>query len=451
MNFIKEYNKELTKEMLDKSLVVIDNNCLLFPIKDYIIGDKIVDAFNSIEKRVYIPFVTQIEYLENEQHIIDVRKENVSRAKRMREDIKDINILIDSAVKNIVNNKLFNNIEQIKKADDKKSLYKEFSDFKINFIDEIEKTAMESLEKLNSELIDKKNRLYDNFSWTHLSDDVDSIRKRMESFLDEASLGGDYDVEVLNDYIQKIGERYNERVSPGYIDDKNDKTITLGGKKVNRSFSDAIFWLDTLDFIKQNQESTDNRKYLVILSNEVKEDWVINRESSRLNIDMYSECYRETGLIAKKIDIWKLLEITTTAEDVEIEKSKDSFEDEYSRKLIIFGNKINFGTDFEFILRVFEETIKKYKIKFSDIQDMPCIAEKGEKTFTTPGFGSQKILVDAVGHEFIIGTQTVKKSKLESIKELFDRYQISYDQLTFEEKVLEDMWKEVQILGDTEN
>lgn len=300
MNFIKEYNKELTKEMLDKSLVVIDNNCLLFPIKDYIIGDKIVDAFNSIEKRVYIPFVTQIEYLENEQHIIDVRKENVSRAKRMREDIKDINILIDSAVKNIVNNKLFNNIEQIKKADDKKSLYKEFSDFKINFIDEIEKTAMESLEKLNSELIDKKNRLYDNFSWTHLSDDVDSIRKRMESFLDEASLGGDYDVEVLNDYIQKIGERYNERVSPGYIDDKNDKTITLGGKKVNRSFSDAIFWLDTLDFIKQNQESTDNRKYLVILSNEVKEDWVINRESSRLNIDMYSECYRETGLIAKK-------------------------------------------------------------------------------------------------------------------------------------------------------
>ena len=56
-----------------------------------------------------------------------------------------------------------------------------------------------------------------------------------------------------------------------------------------------------------------------------------------------------------------------------------------------------------------------------------------------------------MGHEFIIGTQTVKKSKLESIKELFDRYQISYDQLTFEEKVLEDMWKEVQILGDTEN
>lgn len=307
MNLIKDYNREFTKEMLEESLFVIDNNCLLFPLEDYIISDKILAAFDKIKKQVYIPFITQIEYLENERRIVDTRKENVSRAEDERKKIKEATVLIDSGVKNIVNKKKFSSVEQTKKADDRKSWYKEISDFRSRFIDEIEAFANEKLENLNSELIDKKNHLYEEFSWTKLSADVENIREGIEAFLDEVELGEHYDSKVLKDYVQKIKERYKKKISPGYKDqdDKSCKTIVLGGEEVDRSFSDAIFWLDALDFIKQNKkkECGEKYKYLVIISNEIKEDWVVDRKSSSLNIDMYSECFIETGLIAKKIDI----------------------------------------------------------------------------------------------------------------------------------------------------
>lgn len=79
---------------------------------------------------------------------------------------------------------------------------------------------------------------------------------------------------------------------------------------------------------------------------------------------------------------------------------------------------------------------------------MEYIAKKGEKTFDTDGFNSQKKLVDIEGYEFIVGTQTEKKTKLKMIKILFDRYNINYSQLSFEEDQLEDQWKEVQDLDD---
>ena len=93
VNFIKEYNKDFTNEMIKESIFVIDNNCLLFPLKDYVLGDKIVDSFNIIKNDVYIPYVTQIEYLENESNTINKRKEQVKKAKKIISNIEESNQL----------------------------------------------------------------------------------------------------------------------------------------------------------------------------------------------------------------------------------------------------------------------------------------------------------------------------------------------------------------------
>ena len=107
LNIIKEYNKDFTTEMIKESFFVIDNNCLLFPLKDYVLGEKIVDSFDKIKKDVYIPYVTQIEYLENELNIINARNEKVEKAREIIKNIENSNKLLETSIKNIVNNNLF--------------------------------------------------------------------------------------------------------------------------------------------------------------------------------------------------------------------------------------------------------------------------------------------------------------------------------------------------------
>lgn len=100
MNFIKQYHKKLTREMLEESIFIIDTNCLLSSLKDYVIGDKILEAFEKITNSTYIPFITQVEYLENELSVINNRKRNVGevimdiRLKNSAGQLKFMNSLV---------------------------------------------------------------------------------------------------------------------------------------------------------------------------------------------------------------------------------------------------------------------------------------------------------------------------------------------------------------------
>ena len=327
VNFIKEYNKDFTNEMIKESIFVIDNNCLLFPLKDYVLGDKIVDSFNIIKNDVYIPYVTQIEYLENESNTINKRKEQVKKAKKIISDIEESNQLLDFRIKNTINNNLFNEIEKYKKDDAMRSMYEQISSFKNEYVDKI-KNYEEKLKLINDELAEEKNKLLKKVDWKLSTTSVDEIKRVIEKFLDEVKLGLDYTDDILSRYTEVINERYNSNISPGYedIDGKSNRTIFLGGKSVPRHYSDAIFWLDTLDYIICNPNVTKDKKYLIIISNEGKQDWVVGGNKTKINLDMYSECYRKTGLIVKKIDIWTLLNVTGVADGSSIEISRKNYE-----------------------------------------------------------------------------------------------------------------------------
>lgn len=226
VNFIKEYNKDFTNEMIKKSFFVIDNNCLLFPLKDHLLGDKIVDSFNIIKNDVYIPYVTQIEYLENELNIINKRKEQVKRTEKLIADIRGANELIDIRIKNIINNSLFNDIEKYKKDDSMKTMYDQISNFKEDYFERIDKYT-EELKSINNKLVDEKNKLLEEVDWENSATSVDAIKRIIEEFLDGVKLGFDYTDDILSRYTEVINERYNSNISPGYedIDGKSNQKI----------------------------------------------------------------------------------------------------------------------------------------------------------------------------------------------------------------------------------
>lgn len=443
VNFIKEYNKDFTNEMIKESIFVIDNNCLLFPLKDYVLGDKIVDSFNIIKSDVYIPYVTQIEYLENESNTINKRKEQVKKAKKIISDIEESNQLLDFRIKNTINNNLFNEIEKYKKDDAMRSMYEQISSCKNEYIDKI-KNYEEKLKLINDELVEEKNKLLKKVDWKLSTTSVDEIKRVIEKFLDEVKLGLDYTDDILSRYTEAINERYKSNISPGYedIDGKSNRTIFLGGKSVPRHYSDAIFWLDTLDYITCNPNVTKDKKYLIIISNEGKQDWVVGGNKTKINLDMYSECYRKTGLIVKKIDIWTLLKVTGVADGNSIEISRKNYETgKYDFKL--YGQDyIGIEQQSKMMEIIFEKIISKID---GSTLNIPCVVsfeDSLEGVNTT--FDKYLMVRDSLGNEFLVGTSLNFSQKLRYIFDLLDsRVEGSAPQLKFMDSSVQSEWEKI--------
>lgn len=443
VNFIKEYNKDFTNEMIKESIFVIDNNCLLFPLKDYVLGDKIVDSFNIIKNDVYIPYVTQIEYLENESNTINKRKEQVKKAKKIISDIEESNQLLDFRIKNTINNNLFNEIEKYKKDDAMRSMYEQISSFKNEYVDKI-KNYKEKLKLINDELAEEKNKLLKKVDWKLSTTSVDEIKRVIEKFLDEVKLGLDYTDDILSRYTEVINERYNSNISPGYedIDGKSNRTIFLGGKSVPRHYSDAIFWLDTLDYIICNPNVTKDKKYLIIISNEGKQDWVVGGNKTKINLDMYSECYRKTGLIVKKIDIWTLLNVTGVADGSSIEISRKNYETgKYDFRL--YGQDyIGIEQQSKMMEIIFEKIISKID---GSTLNIPCVVsfeDSLEGVNTT--FDKYLMVRDSLGNEFLVGTSLNFSQKLRYIFDLLDsRVEGSAPQLKFMDSSVQSEWEKI--------
>ncbi|WP_173212228.1 MULTISPECIES: PIN-like domain-containing protein [unclassified Streptococcus] len=443
VNFIKEYNKDFTNEMIKESIFVIDNNCLLFPLKDYVLGDKIVDSFNIIKNDVYIPYVTQIEYLENESNTINKRKEQVKKAKKIISDIEESNQLLDFRIKNTINNNLFNEIEKYKKDDAMRSMYEQISSFKNEYVDKI-KNYEEKLKLINDELAEEKNKLLKKVDWKLSTTSVDEIKRVIEKFLDEVKLGLDYTDDILSRYTEVINERYNSNISPGYedIDGKSNRTIFLGGKSVPRHYSDAIFWLDTLDYIICNPNVTKDKKYLIIISNEGKQDWVVGGNKTKINLDMYSECYRKTGLIVKKIDIWTLLNVTGVADGSSIEISRKNYETgKYDFRL--YGQDyIGIEQQSKMMEIIFEKIISKID---GSTLNIPCVVsfeDSLEGVNTT--FDKYLMVRDSLGNEFLVGTSLNFSQKLRYIFDLLDsRVEGSAPQLKFMDSSVQSEWEKI--------
>lgn len=98
--------------------------------------------------------------------------------------------------------------------------------------------------------------------------DVDGLRDK----IDELAHGVSFDYFELMNIVQEGEVRYRNSIPPGYMDDP--KNNPRSDKKGFRIFGDLIIWKEVL------QEAKRQKKPVVFVCNDVKEDWYITSKDS---------------------------------------------------------------------------------------------------------------------------------------------------------------------------
>ncbi|MGT2950850.1 hypothetical protein BU202_06100 [Streptococcus cuniculi] len=455
MNYIK-YCKDVLaqkkesiskKDLIEESVIIIDTNCLLYPLKDMKLGGKLIKNFNKIKDSCYIPFITQQEYINNEQITITQTASNIDKCEKTINNLKNTKNILSSS---LIEKRICEQIREKIKNQDKEDGFKTFigtiesfeEDLKNLLKEDIEKEVNTLNDKINKKLSEKsaefeKQNKADFDKKFYIEKYSKKIVEALSRWLDDVQLGEMYTEEQIKKYESIISSRYQARVSPGFEDDgKKDKYIIMNSIPINRSYSDAIFWLDALEHIEKN---INNKKYLVVLSNEKKGDWVVNEDAKDINEDMFIECHRRTRLIAKKLDVWSFMELMGVPQD-SVEKSKQRYSESIDYTLYgqLYSQKSQRQMMIDIFSRVLEETSgEKY------VSSLPCLQQEDEFRHNTI-FDSKVVISDKKNKKFVLGLQLNRKDKLQYICKLLETRVIdSSDQLQFFDEENQNEWEDI--------
>lgn len=188
------------------------------------------DAFfkllDKIKDRIWIPYQAAFEYQKNRLTVINAQQEAY---KEIRETLQKKKKEIETNLNSF-----------------KKHPYLQTIDLK-NQID----SAFESISKD----LDKLEKDHPNYL------ENDPILDRLTSLLD-GKIGDDFSNEELEKVYKEGKRRYEEKVPPGYMDEKEKRS------KGNRSlYGDVIVWKQTISKAKNIDES------IIFVTDDLKEDW----------------------------------------------------------------------------------------------------------------------------------------------------------------------------------
>ena len=188
------------------------------------------DAFfkllGKIKDRIWIPYQVAFEYQKNRLTVINAQQEAY---KQIRETLQSKKQEIETKLNSF-----------------KKHPYLQTSDLK-NQID----SAFESISKD----LDKLEKDHPNYL------ESDPIWDRLTTLLNDR-IGDDFSNDDLEKIFREGKKRYDEKVPPGYMDEKEKRN------KGNRSlYGDVIVWKQTIEKAKEIQES------IIFVTDDLKEDW----------------------------------------------------------------------------------------------------------------------------------------------------------------------------------
>jgi hypothetical protein len=112
----------------------------------------------------------------------------------------------------------------------------------------------------------------------------DSVRQKITELFD-GKIGNNYSKEKLTEKYQEAKKRYDEKVPPGYLDEKD--------KKGNEKYGDFIVWSQIIEKAKESQ------KPIIFVTDETYDDWwwKWNGETLGPRPELVQEIYSETGVL----------------------------------------------------------------------------------------------------------------------------------------------------------
>ena len=237
-----ELTKEEKKALWESATFVFDTNVLLnlyrYTSKT---RDSLLMAIEELKDRIWMPHHVAEEFMKDRYKIID-------ESSKLYEVLKvDADGFVEECAKKL---------NMVKKDTE----MTELAEYINQWIDKLEK---------------QNPKVQNSFE--------DSILDRLLSIFNE-KVGGGFDDERIKEIEREGKERYDRKIPPGYMDQKD--------KKVNDNlYGDLIIWKEILQFAK------DKGKDIIFITNDQKEDWWNNISGKTIGprVELRKEFYDVTN------------------------------------------------------------------------------------------------------------------------------------------------------------
>lgn len=274
MNFeIYELSEDKEKEMWQNSTIIFDSSALLdfyfLPKKtrEKIFTDLFSDKLND---RLWSPAHVKFEYLKNRKQIIN---------KPINEKYKPLKTNVLNVIKKSFDDidKTLNDLKNRTSKDDKHPYLKQnkIEDF-IKKFKAIKEDSLNFEKEINEQITVIEKEIRD----IHLDDDV------LSAFEKNFKIGENYSFNEILEITKEGKHRYEFSIPPGYED--------LKDKKGTQIFGDLIIWKQILEYSKQN------KKPVIFICNDLKEDWcIIEKNNKRIKSprkELIKEIYDYSGM-----------------------------------------------------------------------------------------------------------------------------------------------------------
>lgn len=347
------YNEMLDFKNLNSDTIVIFDTNTLLNIYRYSndTRNKLITAIKSIQSNIWMPYQVGLEFNLNRRNVISI----LNKEKEIRKT--EIDNAINESVK-----PLKNTVRAVSlKSTDAISCKNEI----IEFLEE--KTAT-----LKNELQKKIDELYEMLD---LSEDLASEIARIY----EGRIGVCYTQNQLDTKLLDAGERYDNKIPPGYKDASKVEVTNYNGIKFEKKYGDLIVWHQILD-----KASDENIKKVVLVTDDNKEDWWYKSSGETIGprAELKNELLRIANADLYMLNANSFLNNFTSAEDVKDLISTESFvEDKDEKTLTVLERlqraKSNADKKFNITIKesmAISEESKAYKgdsllLKFRNLQN----------------------------------------------------------------------------------
>ena len=317
-NIVKEYIEPSSTQkqaLWEKAIFVFDTNVLLnlyrYSAKT---RNSLLDAFESFQDRVWIPYQVAYEYMRKRCEVI---YETVQRYDQFK---KEIDSFTNKAVETL---RLTSNDEEV--SDLKRYLFKWLDSNK------------------------DRNLLV-------LSAEEDEILEKILSIFDK-KVGASLSEDELRTIKEEGKERYKKSIPPGYKDDKKRN----GGEDDNNAYGDLIIWKQIIKYAKTNQVG------IIYVTHDQKEDWwnIVKGKTIGPRFELRKEFQNETQQEFHMYSMNSFISAYNKMNEVPIDKS--AVQEVISLEKTYNGRKVRSKREFtvsETIART-EDTIAKIQNRIS--------------------------------------------------------------------------------------
>ncbi len=223
----------------------------------------------NFKSRIWIGFQVALEFLNNKYEAISDQKNKFNSVRKLlKKTESDYLDVINELTVELKKLKLKQRHSLI---DPDKFITQENTSKGINFILDFI-GELDTLEKEQSDV-----------------NDMDEIKEVVFKIF-EGKIGEGFDKETLDKICGDGKKRYENKIPPGYEDDKKKGSYLFEDKEHIRKFGDLILWKEIIEKAK-----SENLKYVVLVTGDVKEDWWFEKRGKKLGPrrELLNEIYTE--------------------------------------------------------------------------------------------------------------------------------------------------------------